>query len=368
MRERACTILLAAVLLLLAGTATTANAQFGDAGAILRAGKADANLLLRHYFAPIGRGFGAGLNAGWTTSAETHGVLGFDLSVNASLASVPSVDQSFNVAALESEFQELEYLGGPEVSPTVAGPSESGSTIGATFTNPRTGQQERLFDLQMPEGTGFSMVPVPMIQGSVGIPGDTDLSVRLLPPITVQDELEVQLFGIGGKKEINSLLPAASALPVTLSLQAGYTQLDATVDFDVQPEVDPETTEDPYPESDWEGQRAEFSSSGLTINALVGKDFPFVDLFGGLGWETSTVELATPGSYPVVVENPDPDPESPAKIVEKIERPVDLSYDGANSVRATVGATLNLFVFDISASYTVADYPVIRGTVGFSFR
>ena len=315
-------------------------------------------------------GFGAGLNAGWTTSAETHGVLGFDLSVNASLASVPSVDQSFDVAALESEFQELEYLGGPEISPTVAGPSEPGSTIGATFTNPRTGQQERLFDLQMPEGTGFSMVPVPMVQGSVGIPGDTDLSVRLLPPITVQDELEVQLFGIGGKKEINSLLPAASALPVTLSLQAGYTQLDATVDFDVQPEVDADT-ENPYTAGEWDGQRAEFSSSGLTINALVGKDFPFVDLFGGLGWETSTVELATPGSYPVVVQNPDYDPtdsESKPKRVEKIERPVDLSYDGANSVRATVGATLNLFVFDISASYTVADYPVIRGTVGFSFR
>lgn len=356
--------------LLLTTVDTTARAQFDDAGQILRSGREDANLLLRHYFEPVGRGFGPGLNAGWVTGASTHGVLGFDVRVNASLASVPSADRAFDVAELASRFTTIEHLSGPTTSPTIAGESTPGSTVGATYTNPRTGNTETLFDFRMPEGTGFSYVPAPMLQASVGVPADTDLTLRLLPSITVQDELELNLFGLGARHELNQWLPGGGALPVTLSVQAGYTSLDASVAFEVEPEIDAET-ENPYSASTWEGQKAEFSSDAFTVNALVGKDLPFVGVFGGLGWETSTVDLATPGSYPVVVPNADYDPndsESKPRIVEAVESPVDVSYDGANSVRAIVGAKLDLTILEISASYTLAEYPVLRGSVGISFR
>lgn len=361
---------IAVLIALLVLIAEPVRAQVGNAGQLLRSGREDANLLLRQYFEPVGRGFGPGLNTGWVTGAETHGVLGFDVRVNASLAAVPTADQSFLVSELSSQLNTIEYLEGPPVSQTVAGADRTGSTVGATYTNPRTGQTERLFEFEMPPGSGFSYVPVPMIQGSVGVPMDTDVSLRLLPSITIQEDLNLNLFGVGARHELNQWLPGGGALPVTISVQTGYTSLDASVAFTVEPDPDP-NVENPFPASTWEGQEARINSSGFTMNALVGTNLPFVGVFGGLGWETSTVDVSTPGSYPVVTPNPnyDPtDPESDPKIVQRIDDPVALSYDGANSFRAVVGAEANLLLLNVSASYTIAEYPVIRGSIGFSLR
>ncbi|MDX1617215.1 MAG: DUF6588 family protein [Balneolaceae bacterium] len=351
-------------------TSAPAFAQFDLAGEILRSGQEDANILLREYFKPVGNGFGADLNSGWFSTAKTHQVLGFDVTVNASMALVPDIDQAFNVVDLESQFNTLEYLGGPQESPTIAGDETPGSTVGATFFNPATASTETLFEFDMPEGSGFPYVPAPMIQASVGIVKNTDITLRWLPQIPLPNDLELNLFGLGVKHGLNQWLPGGKLLPVDLSVQAGFTNLDASVNFDVQPEVDAET-ENPFPASTWEGQKAEFSASAFTINALVGKTLPFISVFAGVGYETSTVDISTPGTYPIVVPNTQfnpSDPNSQPKIVDTVENPVDLSYDGSNSIHGLIGARLRLFVLNISASYTIADYPVGQIGIGFGFR
>src|SRR5699024_12482813 len=90
-------------------------AQLGDAGAILRAGKQDANTLLKAYFKPAGKGFGSDLNSGWFNTAKTHSTLGFGISVNASVARVPGADRTFNVQDLNLE--RIEYVKDQSASP-----------------------------------------------------------------------------------------------------------------------------------------------------------------------------------------------------------------------------------------------------------
>jgi len=351
---------------LLCFTAAPAFAQFDNAGSILRVGRDDANILMREYFKPVGNGFGADLNSGWFSTAKTHQLLGFDVTVNASVAIVPDLDQVFNVADLQSEFTALQYLGGSQESPTIAGDKNLSdpSIVGVTYTVPLTSTTRTLFSEELPGGLGQPYIPAPMIQASVGIVKNTDITVRFLPKLQLPNDLDLNLFGLGVKHEMNQWLPGGKLIPVDISVQAGFTKMDASVNFDVQPEVDANTT-DPNPASTWDGQKGEFSASAFTINALVGKTLPFVSVFAGVGYETSTVDISTPGSYPVTILV---DPVTDEKRVEAVENPIDLSYDGSNSFHALVGARIKLFILNISASYTLADYSVLQVGVGFGIR
>lgn len=368
-------------LFILLSAALPARAQDADIGEILRSGSRDANLLLKEYLKPIGRGYGGNLNSAWFTRAQTHGKFGFDLTFNAGLAVVPDAARVMDLAGLDLQEvvcidRQSNAIACPADSPTLAGEEEAGALIGSveTFQNPESGREERLFELNLPDGSGFPYVPNAVVQLSVGVPMDTDLSIRYMPPLGLED-VDVDLWGFGFKHGINQWLPGGGVLPVDLAIQAGYTSMKTRVDFDVTPEVD-SNTYDPYQgnPSTWEGQRAEFKTSAWTVNALVGKKLPVVTLFGGVGYQSSRVSLGTPGSYPVVAPNDDFDPAQPQqgsnqpKIVEKIDEPVDIAYENNGGMRALAGLQVRIYFFRITASYTLSDYNVARVGLGFSFN
>ncbi|MDX1639414.1 MAG: DUF6588 family protein [Balneolaceae bacterium] len=358
------------VLILFAGSVMPAQAQFDDAGEILRAGQQDANILLEQYLKPVGKGFGADLNSGWFSTAKTHATLGFDITLNVGAAVVPSSDQMFNVEDLP--LQEVEYISNGPQTPTVAGDDQTGALIGSesTFFNPNTGQNERVFELNLPQGSGYPYIPAPMLQASVGVIKNTDVTVRYLPQVPLPNDLEVKMFGLGLKHEINQWLPGGNLLPVDLSVQGGFTNLDATLPFEVTPNAD-QDTENPFPASTWEGQEANFSANAFTINALVGKTLPIISVFGGVGYQTSSVDIGVDGSYPVEAPNDQynpTDPDSKPKTIEKIDDPVSLSYDENSSLHALIGARLKLLIFNISASYTLSEYPIAQVGVGIGIR
>ncbi|MEX1212496.1 MAG: DUF6588 family protein [Balneolaceae bacterium] len=359
--------------------APRAHAQLGDAGEILRSGANDANLLMENYLKPFGAGFGANLNAGWVNTARAYRPFGFDLRANAGVSLVPSADQSFNVTSLA--FQEVSRLGGSATTPTISGDDFSDTQIGKefTYTDGNGNQQtEELFSFVMPQGIGFPYVPAPMIQLTVGAVKDTDVSVRYFPTYDIEDVGSIGMFGFGVKHGVNQWLPGGDMLPVDLSLQFGYTSLDVSAEFDVQPVIDGDTYAPSGYEAGavrWNGQGADLKASGYTINALVGKTLPILSIFGGLGMESSKMTIKTPGNYPLTSPNDNYDPNAPAgsqesytKAVESIAAPIDLNLDGENSFHAMAGLRIRLAILTISGSYTLAKYPVANVGVGISFR
>ena len=64
---------------------------------IIVAGVADSEKILEGYFAPAMEGFIYSMNNGWAHTAKVHKVLGFDLTVGASGALVPSSKEIFRV-------------------------------------------------------------------------------------------------------------------------------------------------------------------------------------------------------------------------------------------------------------------------------
>ncbi len=358
------------ILISLAGV-NTATAQFDDAGEILRSGTNDANLLLQEYLKPFANGFGADLNSGWINTAKPYSKLGFDLRISAGIAIVPTGDRSFNVDELN--FENLERVDGPSEAQTAFGEDVQGPEMGVFGTNPFTGLREEITRFTMPEGTGYPYVPAPMIQGTVGIIKDTDISIRYMPTVTVED-INTSLFGFGVKHGLNQWLPGGSVLPVDLSVQLGYTNLTSDFGFEVNPE-EGQDIYNPYAgnPSLWDNQALELEASGFTGNLLVGKNLPIISVYGGIGFQTSSLTLKSPGSYPVTVFNEDFDPtdsseETREKIIERLDEPIDLSFDGSNSVHAMAGFRLRLSLLTISGSYTLSNYPVANIGVGISFR
>ncbi len=352
------------------------KAQLGDAGEILRTSTEDANLLMQNYFKPLGKGFGSNLNSGWVNSAKPYRTLGFDLRIDASVALVPGADEIFNVATIGLS-PNVQIDGNPVTSTAVGDVNGPVLSRTETVTNPFTQEQiqTELFSFELPRGYGTPLVPSPMIQLTVGLIKDTDVTLRYIPDISIPgvDDLNVKLIGFGVKHGLNQWLPGGSMLPVDISIQAGFTNFDASIDFEVLPNVDPNNPdiENPFTDDVWQGQRAAIETNAFTGNILVGKNFPIIALWGGVGFQTSTVSFRTPGAFPVILPN-DEFQQNPMGnkpfIISRVDDPIDFDIDGANTVHGMAGLRVRLAIFTISASYTLSNYQIANLGVGISFR
>jgi len=336
--------------------------QISNIGSFIQSGKEDANLLAKSYLNPVGEGFGPSLNAGWLNSPTPHKLLGFDISLRVGASIVPGNDRTFN--ATELSLRNMSYQSGPTESPTVAGPNSTGSTFEVSRTI--NGQKYSIGSFKMPTGTGFAAVPAPMIQVGLGLVKGTDVMVRFLPKMPVRNYGDAHLFGVGIRHSLNQWLPKGKLLPVNISLFAAYTKFQTNSSLNIQPIVDSNTTNQ-YSKDTWDGQNVESTTSAFTINAVAGKSLPFVGFFAGVGYEASNVKITTPGSYPVTV--PAPTINNPnRKVVEKIDEPVSIKMNGANTFRGLVGAQFKLAFFHINAEYILAKYQVFSTGISFSFR
>lgn len=350
---------------------TTSYAQVGDVGSILQSGREDANALAKAYLEPFGSGFGASLNTGWTNVAAPHSTLGFDLTVSSGLAIVPDGAKSFDVTELG--LQELQLEESDPMSPTINGADETGALLAAYAETPQG--EEKILEFNMPQGSGFGYVPAPMIKAGVGIVKDTEIMFRYMPEYEVGNFGSFSLHGIGAKHGINQWLPGGNLLPVDLSLMFGYTSMDVGSGFDINADdviEDPNNTDNPYNASQWEGQEISLATDAWSVNALVGKSLPVVSVYAGLGYEASTLNINTPGSYPTVIPNEDFDPQNPDQeepfIVDAVDEPIDLSIEGDNGFRALAGFRFRFTIFHISGSYTLSSYSSYNLGVGISFR
>jgi hypothetical protein len=355
-------------------TASSSFAQIGDVGRILQSSAEDANILVKQYLKPFGSGFGAGLNSGWTNTARPHKKFGFDLTVSSGLAVVPSSDKSFQFDP--SDYQQLELTSGPSTLQTINGKSDVQASTIAAFGDDynQDGQPDKLFEFNMPKGTGFGYVPAPEIKGAVGLIKDTELMLRFVPKIKIGDYGKFDQFGFGVKHGINQWLPGGSAIPIDLSIMAGYTKQTVSSDFRITDDdvLTPETrnrTEIPsnINSSTWDGQQVKIETNAFTVNALVGKTLPFISFYGGVGFESSTMTIATPGQYPTIEEKANPTPQEPF-ILRTLDRPVDVEIDGENGFHGLAGFRLKLAFFHISGSYKLANYSTFNAGIGFSFR
>jgi hypothetical protein len=302
--------------------------QVDEIDDLLRGGTEDARFLVDSYLAPGVTGFEAGLSTGWGGSASTHGRFGFYLHVVASLTRVPDDDRTFTIRPGDLERFAVEPTG-ISASPTVAG-DEDVPTYELRLPSGET--------VEMPEGSGFSFVPVPLIEAGVGVGRATDLMLRLVPPTNIEDYGELSLLGLGAKHGLNQWLPGGEELPVDLAASFQYTRfrLNAVLDEEDDQDLDGDT-------------------DAWSLNVLVGKRLPVVSVYGGLGVETSSTTLSLLGTYDV---------EDEQGTARPVEDPLDVDFGHDATLRGLAGLQLRAGAVRLFVEGTLSTYSSLTAGLG----
>lgn len=329
------------ILLFLGLSVGTLSAQ--DLGNFLEGGVADGNKLLESYLEPMFTGFGYGLNSGWYNTGRPHKSLGFDITVNANLAYVPSSAEYFTID--ESDFQNLSTAPAENEQtkfPTIMGPNLNADDIPYLVFNEGTEDEISITSptgLGMKEAIGMNAVPAPSAQIGIGIYKGTELKLRLIPEQTFGEEGEefsTKMFGIGVMHDVKQWIPGIKNLPFDLSGFFGYTKMTNQFSFN----------------ADAPDQIGQFNASGTTLQGIISKKLAILTAYAGVGFMTSKVDFKLLGTYDELPNDPDP---------------IDIQYK-SGGLRANAGLRLKLLIFTFHAEYALQKYNTLTAGVGLSIR
>jgi len=318
---------------------------------ILLAESADANKLLQAYFTPAMEGFIYGMNNGWYHTAKVHKVLGFDLTVGLSAAIVPSEKEVFSIAALGLS------SGISSTSPTASTFAGPNSTTSFTVTR-NINNQNVTANFTTPGGVTSDLplnaVPAPVAQLNVGLPFKLEAMVRFFPETDLgNDGGKAKMLGLGLKKEITSWFGPINKLPLHVSLLAAYTSMDVSYGI-------PNSTSGLITNN----ALAAFELKAYTFQAIGSLNFPFINIYGGIGYSSGESNLKMTGSYIAEYSTGLPAPND--KVTQTVTPP-NMSFN-ASGVKTTIGARFSLWFLKIFADYTIQEYNTVSAGIALSIR
>lgn len=337
---------------------TNTKAQDGFENILLAEGS-DVNKIMQGYFAPAMEGFIYGMNNGWAHTAKVHKVLGFDLTLGLSASMVPSEKEIFSLSGLTS-------ISGASTAPSFAGVgTQTNLTVTRTVTiqnpnSPAFGQSQVVTaGLTLPGGIKddlpLNAIPAPIAQLNVGLPWKLEGMLRIVPKIDLGDDGgQVNMLGLGLKKEITSWFGPMEKTPLHVALLAAYTTMDVTYGIENQNSGSLIIN----------NASAEFELKAFTVQALASLNFPIINLFGGIGYSSGSSSYRMPGTYQGNY-NYTVGGQQYTETINLSAPNLDFSASGFTT---TVGARLSLGFFKIFASYTLQEYNALNAGIAFSIR
>lgn len=329
-----------------------------DVAKFLKAGKTDANSLIKAYLNPYATAFGDGLNMGWYNSAKTHKLGGFDLSISATAIQIPESGLSFDLNSLN--LTEL-TLADPtqHIAPTIAGKKEMGPKLLVKDSDGSTA-----FSFNTPEGVGLDIVPVPMAQLSIGLFPHTDVIGRFVPKIKYDndgDKMNIGFWGVGIKHNFKEWVPVLKELPFDASVFGSISQVNGQSELTFTPQdYDEPSAIITY--NDTNDQLLSFKTKTSRFGLIISKKIGILTLFGGLGQSSSEITIDILGKYPVLKKNANGD--LVISDNDALYDPIALSFKASN-ICMDAGFRLNLFLFRIFGSINRSEYTSY--TAGISF-
>lgn len=336
--------------IILASSSTKAQ----DFGNILAVGAENAETYLTNYAGPAIDAFGNGLSDGWYNTAKPHKSLGFNLTISPSFSFIPSSERTF--VFNPNDYQDLTLEGDSDgIIPTlVGGDAESGAELvftgEATYPGGVTFDGEQRFDV--PNGVidlnnvPFGGAPAPTYNIGIGIIKGTEIKVRFLPEITAGD-FGASMFGLGVQHDVKQWIPVISKLPFDLSALVAFSNLNLNYAIDVNT-------------GDFEGQgEAVFKTTATTVQGIISKKLLFFTPYLGVGFNSVNSSLLINGTFRY---------NSALGSGSEIEDPIDMTFDGAGSLRTTIGGRINLAFLTFHAAYTLQKYNTFNVGAGVSIR
>lgn len=320
--------------------------------AILLADAADSKKLMQAYFAPGMEGFINAMNNGWYHTAKVHKPFGFDLAIGLSGASIPTEKELFNISALgltsisSSSTTASTFAGPSATTQMTVNTTVQGQAVSATFASPGG----------VLEDLPAKAVPAPIVQLSVGLPWKMEGLLRMVPKTNIgDDDGSIKMLGLGLKKEITSWFGPMEKTPLHVSLLAAYTTMD--VNYGIADQNSGEIQV--------QNALTEFSLKAFTMQAIASLNFPIINLYGGIGYNSGSSSFAMSGTYTGVYDTGFPAPNN--TITQSLTPPSDLDFD-SSGFTTTLGARLSLGFFKIFGSYAFQEYNTFSAGIAISIR
>jgi hypothetical protein len=280
--------------------------------------KDDARLFLQ----PLANTIGAGINSGSYNTAKVLRPFMPYLKLSMVLVPIPDNDKTF-IAKPPTIAENI--WGGVETA-TIFG-HKGGRHPGLETDIPGTYYGSAPYTL--PDGANMNTIPIPCASISLGLPFGNEIMIRALPPISLPDDLgKIGMWGVGWKHSIDQYLP--HLFPVHLSVQGVYQSIEIADIIDI---------------------------SAFAINAHASKNLLMLTVYGGFGYEKTTIDV----EYTYMEKNNPADPD------EKTPRQYTLDFEASNHFSTTVGARWSLGLIDFFADYTVSNYNSINFGIGIGF-
>jgi hypothetical protein len=349
--------------------------QIGDLSNLLSGGVEDAELMLTEYIRPVANAMGANLSCGWYNTAEVHKLGGFHLNLTVNVAFVPEEHRTYNLNDLVlSDGINFDNYG---IAKTAAGTTGSETQIWYETDVPVIGRQE-VVRFDHPGGSGYNMLPSPMINAGVGLVKGTELLGRFMPKIKYGADKTnyVSLWGVGIKHDLKQWIPVVKSLPIlNISLMYGYTNVN--FHSDLKP-LTPAMLDamDLTTNADWNTQNMDMKFQSHTASLLVGASLPVVSFYGGAGISITKTNLDLNGDFPVPEIITDTgDPNFGEVVVTDNDVQIDpfnieiTNQDGGTAKpRLNIGVLFKFTVITFQIDYTWANYSVATAGLGISFR
>jgi len=247
----------------------------------------------RQYMQPLANTAGASLNSGFYNTAKVLGPFLPNIRFGFTMTSIPSDDKTF----INSDGNKTATILGDE------------------------GYDNGTY--KYPDGANLSIIPMPNLTASLGLPLGNEVMVRFLPKIDLGESVGyITFWGVGLKHSVDQYL--TEFFPVDLSVQYIYQSLTV-------------------------GDIVTISTQ--SFNAQAGKKILMLTVYGGIAYEMANLKV----DYTPQVAGYD----GPK---------VKLDLDSDNEVKMTVGLRLSPFpFFDIYGDYNIAKYSSINMGVGLGF-
>src|SRR5690606_8797052 len=239
-----------------------------------------------NFASPGAEGAAMQSSAGWFTSASTLDKWKFEVSVHGNALFVPSGKQK--KLSNNRDFSILRFRGSENaLLPTVYGGVTDAVFEGElTFVNPVTGQlQTESFDFDAIDGLGKEILIHPFPQVTMGLPYSTEVAVRYLPSIMVND-VGFSTYGIGVKHNITQYFErrfdpenfqfAAVATYSNFKVDYAFSQLSVQPFFDLN--------------------RIDVNADLWLFQVLGSKLYSSFEVFGALGVTASNFEYELGGT------------------------------------------------------------------------
>jgi len=288
----------------------------------------DAQAFLQEYLSPLGNGLGAITNNGWYNSAKPHRFLGFDATFTLSLLNITDENKSFDPNSITN------FSSNSTSTPTILGKGD-GATVNYK------GEQFKLPN----QSTLIPALVLPNFNFGLGVFKKTELNGRFIPNykynIGFFGKGEISMWGLGFKHDLLQWIPIiGNAIPMSLSLQAGHTQLNSGLSIlDQDVSIDVQAT---------------------NFNIILSRKILMLTGYTSVGYNFSTTTF-TAGED---ISNLDT-----FNLNElEISLPIEMKFENNNEFRANVGLRFNLAVIAIHANHTFSKYPVTTIGLGVSLR